>query len=136
MSVPELSAAGEDYGRALCLPAERRALPLAALSADETGCVRQAGLGWEERTLAALGGGQAPAPDAKGTCGLCEPTLESGCRQFGEPYCGILDRYRTDPAYSADDALLQLAVAAPAAQREAIAADLRARGILPGGPAT
>jgi hypothetical protein len=53
--MPELSQAGLDYGRAMCLDPSRATLPLDSLTPEERACVERVGLGFEERVQQRLG---------------------------------------------------------------------------------
>lgn len=98
---PELSQAGEDFGRAFCLAPDRQAVPLPDLTPTEQACVTRTGLGWQERVAERLGG-LAPPTDgiafpvmaptgrpvahlsmaADGTVTLCLP--QGGCAVVGQ----------------------------------------------------
>jgi hypothetical protein len=56
----EVSEAGIDFGRSMCLPPEREWLPLEQLTPDEAACALRVGRSFEERVDRALGA-EAPA---------------------------------------------------------------------------
>lgn len=55
--MPEnLSTAGMDYGRAFCVPDDKKTVPFDQLTPDEQACTIRVGDGWEQKTIARLGG--------------------------------------------------------------------------------
>jgi len=60
--MPELSAWGRHFGKALCLSPERAALPFESLSPEEQACVRQVGLSAETKLEEHFGALAVPNP--------------------------------------------------------------------------
>ena len=55
--MPEnLSTAGMDYGRAFCVPDDKKTVPFDQLTPEEQACTIRVGTEWEQKTIARLGG--------------------------------------------------------------------------------